>query len=241
MMERVRGVVLRQIKYNDDSVIVSIFTNKYGCISSLIKFGRGGKDNARCALFRPLNVLEFDVLYSATKSFQKLKEVRQALVYTTLSYNPMKEMVGLFLADFLYQALKREVCNEELFAFLCDSLEWFDRSTSGIANFHIAFMIRLTHYLGVWPNLPSDTGGMVLDLKEGTITDSLPIHGMYLDAGETAVVPTLLRMNFQNMKFFRLNRLQRARILEVILAYYRLHIPDFRELKSQDVLREVLS
>ena len=55
------------------------------------------------------------------------------------------------------------------------------------------------------------------------------------------MVPLLLRMNVRNMHSFRLNRQQRNRILDILTAYYKLHVPEFRDLRSLAVLREVLA
>ena len=38
---------------------------------------------------------------------------------------------------------------------------------------------------------------------------------------------------------FRLSRQQRQRILHVLNEYYRLHVPNFPELKSLEVLQEL--
>jgi DNA repair protein RecO (recombination protein O) len=46
-------------------------------------------------------------------------------------------------------------------------------------------------------------------------------------------------MDFPTMHLFRLSRHERNRIAEVLLHYYRLHIPQFPELKSLGVLREL--
>lgn len=46
-------------------------------------------------------------------------------------------------------------------------------------------------------------------------------------------------MNYDSMRFFAMNRQERMRYVEVLNDYYRLHIPDFPELKSLDVLKEV--
>ncbi len=58
---------------------------------------------------------------------------------------------------------------------------------------------------------------------------------------EAASVPLLLRMNLRNMHSFRLTRQQRARILDVLTTYYKLHVPEFRDPRSLAVLREVLA
>jgi len=46
-------------------------------------------------------------------------------------------------------------------------------------------------------------------------------------------------MDFATMHLFRLTRAERARLLEVIVRYYRLHLPAFPELRSLSVLHEL--
>lgn len=48
-------------------------------------------------------------------------------------------------------------------------------------------------------------------------------------------------MTFRSMRLFKMNRTQRNVILDVLLAYYRLHVPEFPELKSVEMLREVFA
>ena len=47
-------------------------------------------------------------------------------------------------------------------------------------------------------------------------------------------------MNLRNMHKFRMTRQQRSRILDLLTLYYQLHVPEFRNLRSLSVLREVL-
>jgi DNA repair protein RecO (recombination protein O) len=46
-------------------------------------------------------------------------------------------------------------------------------------------------------------------------------------------------MDFPTMHLYRLNRTDRNRIVDVLLHYYQLHIPQFPELKSISVLQEL--
>lgn len=48
-----------------------------------------------------------------------------------------------------------------------------------------------------------------------------------------------MRMNYDTMHLFAMSRVERMRCLTVIEQYYRLHLPDFPELKSLDVLKEL--
>jgi DNA repair protein RecO (recombination protein O) len=49
----------------------------------------------------------------------------------------------------------------------------------------------------------------------------------------------MMRMDLANMHLFRMNHQQRNRCIEVAMQYYRLHLPDFPELRSLDVLQEL--
>ena len=42
----------------------------------------------------------------------------------------------------------------------------------------------------------------------------------------------------RTMHLFRMTRQQRSRCVDVILAYYRLHVPDFPDMKTLEVLRQ---
>ena len=49
----------------------------------------------------------------------------------------------------------------------------------------------------------------------------------------------LMRMNYETMHLFTMNRLERTRCLNIMNEYYRLHLPDFPVLKSLEVLKEL--
>ena len=50
-----------------------------------------------------------------------------------------------------------------------------------------------------------------------------------------------MRMNYDTMHLFRMSHDERNRCVELILAYYKLHVPNFPELKSLAVLQELFS
>ena len=49
----------------------------------------------------------------------------------------------------------------------------------------------------------------------------------------------MMRMNFANMHLFRLSHHERGRLIDVIVAYYQVHLPAFPELRSLPVLKEL--
>ena len=244
MLETTNGIVLHYNRYNDDSAIVDIFTLSRGSVSFLVRDRRQQrKGGLHATLLRPLNIIELVFDYHPSASLQRIQELHIAHCYTSLPYDPIKETVALFLSEFLHNVLRNEVQNEDLYHYILYSLQWLDAAHEGVANFHIAFLIRLTHYLGFWPNIKREGRETLpyFDLRDGVGTDKVPPHGLYLKGEEAAILPLMLRMNLRNMHSFRLSRLQRGRILDVLTHYYQLHVPEFRDLRSLSVLREVLA
>ena len=109
-----------------------------------------------------------------------------------------------------------------------------------MGNFHIAFLVRLAYYLGFWPNIKGREALPYFDLRDSTMTASEPSHNFFLKGEEEAALSKLFRINVRNMHKFRFNRQQRNRILDLLTTYYQLHVPEFRDLRSLAVLREVL-
>ena len=213
MLETTQGIVLHYNRYNDDSAIVDIFTLSRGSVSFLVRDRRQQrKKSIHTTLLRPLNVVEVMFDYRATASLQRIQEVHIAHCYTSLPYDPIKETVALFLSEFLHNVL-----------------------------FHVAFLTRMTYYLGFWPNMDKKNKLPFFDLKDSIATDTEPKHNFFLKGQEVAMMPKLLRMNVRNMHRFLLTRQQRNRMLDVLTLYYQLHVPEFRDLRSLAVLREVLA
>ena len=242
MLETTRGIVLHYNRYNDDSAIVDIFTQSRGSISFLVRDRRQQRKNSlHATLLRPLNIVEMVFDFRPSASLQRIQELHIAHCYTTLPYDPIKETVALFLSEFLHNVLRNEVKNEDLYHYILYSLQWYDATNDGLANFHIAFLIRLTHYLGFWPNIDTTKTPLYFDMRDSIATDTEPSHNFFIKGEEAAKLPLMLRMNIRNMHSFRLNRSQRNRILDLLTSYYKLHVPEFRDLRSLAVLREVLA
>ena len=50
---------------------------------------------------------------------------------------------------------------------------------------------------------------------------------------------SMLRMTYANMHLFSMSRAERRRVIDIMIKYYRLHLPSFPELKSPAVLHQI--
>lgn len=256
MQENIRGIVLRTVKYGDTSLIVDLFTESHGRCSFMTSYSRGRRHSGSSAFWSPLSMVEFQADMHSSTRLPRPKDVRLFYVYGDMPYSPLKSTISLFLAEFLSAALREEHANAPLFQYLQSSLLWLDHvalpgKSQAVANFHLVFLMHLSRFIGIYPNLEFDPNGMegksaghipsylFFDLLAGTYCMGRPPHPHFLSNDEARQLPLLFRMNYFNMHLFRFSQNQRRRCLEVLNTYYRLHVPLFPELKSIEVLHDV--
>ena len=240
MYQKITGIVLHTLKYNDTSNIVDIYTEQCGRVSFLVKIPRSHKSGVRSVLFQPLAMVELEADIRPNTSLQRIREAKALYPFGSLPYNPYKSSIAMFLAEFLFRALKEEAPNEPLFAYLIHSIRWLDECEGRpFANFHLVFLMRLSRFLGLYPNVDDYTSGCYFDMLNASFTPLMPKSGTFLKPDEAARIRLLLRMNYETMHLFAMSRTERNRCLTVINDYYRLHLPDFPILRSLDVLKEL--
>lgn len=241
MLQKTSGIVLRQLKYNDNSLIIDIFTHKMGRVSFAVRMPKTRKGNVRKAMFLPLNVLSLEFDYRERASLQTIHSLAVMTPYVTIHYNMVKSSVAMFLSEFLTYVLREEGNNEHLYQFIEQSLMLYDAMDDGYANFHLCFLMRMTLFLGISPNVDGFREGSWFDMRSSCFESVRPFHGDVIPPSVASQFMLLMRMNYENMKAFRFSRGERSECLEKIVAYYRLHIPSMPEMKSLSVLKEVFA
>ena len=239
MLVKTEAIVLHSFKYGESRLIIDVFARETGRLSLIAALPKTQKGRLKKQYFLPMTLLEIQYDYRQRLQLQHLKDARLLTAWSSIPLLPEKLALSLFAAEFLYHALRSEQQNEPLFSYVTESMLWLDMSTQGYANFHLTFLMRLSRFLGFYPNLEGYHDGCVFDMRVGTFLNDVPLHNDYLPPEEARLIHLLMRMDYPNMHLFRLTRHDRHRIVSVLLSYYRLHIPQFPELKSLQVLKEL--
>jgi recombination protein O C terminal len=207
----------------------------------MVHIPKTSKGKIKKQYFQPMTLLDFEYDFRQRSNLQHIKDVRVSLPYSSIPIDPAKSCISLFLSEFIYYATRNEQENPTLFTYISTSLEWLDNAYEDFANFHLVFMMRLGKFLGFHPFLEDFTPGCFFDLRNGCFTLSMPLHTDFLNAADAGHLYNLMRMNFDTMKLFKLSHDDRNRITEIVLRYYKLHLPNMPELQSFDILREVFA
>ena len=262
MLVKSKVIVLHTLKYGESRIIVDMFTREAGRLSCIVSIPKTPHGRLKKQYFQPMTLLEVEMDIRQKAQLQKLRDARLLSPYTSIPFSPEKLALSLFVAEFLCYALRSEQQNTILFDYICDSVQWLDMASDGFANFHLTFLMRLSRFLGFYPNLEErgkriatphsqrekEEGGEVremsetdffFDLRESRFCTDAPVHRDFLQPHDAEKIRLLMRMDFPTMHLFQLSRIDRNRITEVLLHYYRLHIPQFPEMKSLGVLQEL--
>jgi DNA repair protein RecO (recombination protein O) len=239
MLSKTRGIVLHSIPYSDADSVVHLYTELFGRASCLAARGKGKKKPLSNALFMPLALVEVEMVHRPGRDIHRLREARLCFPLGCLFSDPVKSALALFLAEVLYRALKEPEPDARLFDFLYRSICLLEDAREGIANFHLAFLLRLLGYLGFSPDFSSYRDGAWFDMQNGVFSSSPPLHTYYLDRDESRIFASLSRISYQNMSLYAFSRRERVNILNRMIVYYRLHLPGISEIKSLPVLQSL--
>ena len=235
MLTKTEAIVLHAFKYGETRMIVDMYTREHGRLSFAVPLPKSSKGRMKKQFFQPLTLLSIEVDVRPRLQLQKLASAAILTPLPSLQTEPVKLSVTLFL----YHALKGEQQNAPLFDYVVNSLQWLDSADGQTANFHLVFVMRLARFLGFYPNLDDYSPGDFFDLRASTFCRQQPLHRDVLQPQEAEKVQLMMRMDYATMHLFQMSRHDRGRLIEIALAYYRIHLPAFPELRSLGVLQEM--
>jgi DNA repair protein RecO (recombination protein O) len=238
MLIKTKAIVLTSIKYGEADLIVKCLTEE-GIKSYLIRsIFRSRSKKLKIGYFQALSQLEISAYHNKQGNLNKISEARASYLYQSLATNIYKQSIALFLAEVLTYALKEEEQNQVQFSFIESSLQWLDQHDS-FTNFHLVFMIKLTKYLGFYPDAEND-GAVYFDLEEGTFKSMKPFRN-FLSGKKLILFKSIIGIKFDDMVRLKWNSEYRQIVLDILLEYYELHLPGFKKPRSLKVLKEVFN
>ncbi len=237
MLITTRALVISALKYGEADLIVKAYTLSDGLRTYMLKgVLKSKKGKFKASMFQLLTRLEIVANHRNTGKLEYLKDAKVAGSYLSLHTNPVKSAMVMFLAEMLKNTIQEEESNPALFEFLESSLEFLDHSDN-IANFHLLFLLKLTRYLGFYPENNS------LDLPFFNLLDGvfqeIPTNDYCITGKNVELLNAFIESDFFTLQSIKLNKSGRNEFLKMLLLYFELHIEGFRKPRSLTVLNEI--
>jgi DNA repair protein RecO (recombination protein O) len=221
MLHKTQGVVFRFTKYGETSIIVTLFTELFGLQSYIVNGVRSKSGKNKIALFQPLTLLDLVVYHREHANINRIKEVKCLYPYHSIQSDIKKSTLLLFLTELINKTIKEESHPQELCQFLIQSFITLDKMEDRTENFHLLFLVKLSRFLGFGAHHVNEVLGARITSIENE-----------------QILETLLKSDYKDL--VTMHNRQRREVLELLLKFYADHLDNFGEMKSLQVLREIL-
>ena len=138
------AIVLTITKYSDTGSILHLYTPNQGRVQCIV-YG-----NKLKGVLRPLSIIEYSSSRRNNAPMQMQTLSSASLVYTPtlLSYDVLRQCVGMFIAELLTYTLRHPMSDQPLFDWLCNCIYKLDKEED-ISNLHIEFLLDYAVHLGI--------------------------------------------------------------------------------------------
>jgi DNA repair protein RecO (recombination protein O) len=234
-----KAIVLSALKFGDTSLIVKCYTQEEGVKTYLIRgVLKPKKSGLKAAYFQPLTQLRIVANHNNKNTLNSIKEVQVIHPYKTFHTDIVKQSVALFLSEVLSNSIQEEEQNLALYEYLETALIWLDVHDK-VANFHLLFLLNLTGFLGFYPDT-SEINKKGFDLLDGVFSDNIHEKNV-ISKNDFHQFKKLLGIIFDTIENVSYSKVERQLVLHVIMQYFKLHLGNFRNPKSLQVLETVFS
>lgn len=238
MLHKTKGIVLNHIKYKETSIVVNIYTQKFGRQSYVVNKVRSKRSKGSAVFLQPLTLLDLEVYHRPKTNLQRIKDFKITHPLASIPFKQEKRAMSFFLTEMMSKVLREEEENSDLFDFIHRSIELFDTGIEGDYNFHLFFLFQLTRFLGFGPE--EDNGqSLYFDLLNGYYVSSEPSHGFCLKGSDLANWKELMVLRINQLSSLAISGTERYQLLKNLLEYYQLHIDGLGELKSLNIVHQL--
>lgn len=239
MLQKCKAVVLRTIKYSENSFIINCYTDTFGRISFIVSGLRSKKSKNKIALFQTLSLLELEVYYKDKREVQRIKEVHVSIPFISLSSDIFKSSISFFLAEVMFKTLKEHENNFALFNFIENSIIALDllKKNKQISNFHLAFLLQFSKYLGFAPLDNYSDLNKCFNLLKGKFVNCNQTSSLLASTSTSINLSHFIKNGYNNTLL--LNRNQRVELLNTVIEYFNFHLDTKLKIKSLEVLTEI--
>lgn len=242
----IEALVLRRVPYSDTRSVLTVWSRQKGRLSLAVADGGAGKSAVRMrALCQPASLIGCLVDIRPGRDVHTARNFQPLDPLPSLRANPLKGLIGIFMADVLLALLREtDIPQEATWAFISGAVKLLDAESDpkSVANFPLWLLLKLAVVMGVSPEGADWADGKVFDLAQGRFADfpSDAAPGRWLTPAESRALALLLRMDSTNLGAFRLTTAERQQALDIALRYLSSFFPTLLPLRSLDTLRAIL-
>ena len=240
MLIKTKGIVLRNVKYGESSLILDMYTEDNGLISLIIGGIRKQRAKTPASIFQVMTWLEIVLYYRERSNLNRIKEARPLFLYNTIPFDIRKKGVALFITEVLQKTLKEKVGDTSLFNFIFNMFYFLDRTNHTIANLIPYFLLKLSGFLGFQPYGKWSKNTPYFHLLHGQFQAGIE-PALTLDAGESKYLAELNQLGLEECHNLIVPAEIRKELVVALIAFYKFHLEKFREPRTTKIFSEIIN
>ena len=138
MLTTTDAIVLSLQPHSDKAHVLHAYTRVGGRVNYMV-YGLGKKNAA--GKYSPLSIVQL------TTDDKSIRTAQLSYVPTTITTDPYKRTIALFLSEILYHVLRHPMLDEPMYEFLAQAVVELDKTTEP-QNFHLRFLTDFAAKLG---------------------------------------------------------------------------------------------
>jgi len=228
-------LVLRLIRYGEQSGVVHALEPEFGRIAVYVPGINRGKGRLSAGLFLPLSMLRVSLFRKTSDLKHSLPTVREAEAeyrYERLYDDPYRSGIALFLAEWFDKAIAEQGSIESLWVFVQAALKAYDHCAE-VVLFPHWILAKTASFLG-YAIKAAPGPDWYFDGEQG---GWIRMAGGERASGTDRLLSSLVGADFDEMQSMTSTASERAKLIELLLDFHRRHLPGMGELKSLEVLR----
>jgi DNA repair protein RecO (recombination protein O) len=230
MKESDYGVLLNRISYSENSLVATFYTEKSGIQKFIFPGGKKKAGN----LF-PLGIYEL-TYYKRPDS--ELGKINQALLVNSMQnifINPLKSVIAFFVAEILFQSIKSEEKDSELFAFITFEINQLEEEEY-FKIYPALFLLKFISHIGIKP-LVENNDSEYFDLEQGVFTSNpANLNKTVMSHSSKAIRNFLL----ETEDYHELLSINTKEVVSILITYLGIHLPNFKGQRSLELVRDIL-
>lgn len=209
-----QGFVLQRIAYSDTSSVLKCFTQQFGLKSFLLQ----GAKKKFPHLIQPFSPIEFS--FNLKNHDQLAKMYNPCFFYqaSDIPFQTLKSSIVFFQTELLINTLYDGQADQKMYRFLADEYRFLDQQDYH-PNYLIYWLFELISILGFDPT--------ELDVDES------------LNSNSPAFLGQLTYRTKEEWLALNINQKDRQKIIQGLLAYYQMKIPNFKPIKTLEVYQSI--
>ena len=238
MIAKSTGLILRQIKYGESSIILEILTAEWGMQSYIVSGVRKKKSRNPAAIYQIMNWIDFVAYFKENQGIKRIKEAKMNFTYGLVPYDPVRRCLGIFLLEVIQKTLKQQNSTPELYHFVYQTFHDLDNQSIYPSNAHVWFLLHLTRHIGIEPHGKYSTSSPYFHKLNGVF--SLQADGRSCTEQVSQFIWKILSSNEPLGADISLHGELRSQIVEEINEFYRYQIEKFPDFRTVNILKHII-